>query len=326
MNETLHIVYATDRRYLFPTQVAASSAVAWASRRENICIDILDCGVPDQDWERFSCEMRSKLGNMFGLVRHIVDIAKFNDYPSWHHSKGLYARFEIPRFLKDADWCVYCDGDTLFTDDPLKLENFFDNRYALWGHKDDFTDKQRRWHEAHQLPFEADQRLCSGFLLMNLKWFRENNGAERCLEFVGDYADVVYPDQDALNYVCLNKIGILPDEWGKFTYLADLETQRGCFHYVSNRPWELSQKSRLKIDSTQRIWFMAMARIVGRHPWRCQKPFAVYVWQCFKTRLWLGLYLLANRLPFLRGRYNGIYKNFWPRRKELEFAPVINRQ
>lgn len=42
MKRKLHIVYATDNRYLFPTLVAASSAVAWASRKEDLVIDILD--------------------------------------------------------------------------------------------------------------------------------------------------------------------------------------------------------------------------------------------------------------------------------------------
>lgn len=321
----LHIVYATDQCYLFPTQVAASSAIACSSRRSYICIDILDCGVPDEEWDCFVRELRERLGNEFGLVRHKIDMRRYDEYPSWHGSKGLYARLELPIILSDIDWCVYADGDTLFTDDPLKLADLCSNEYALLGHEDDFDDKQKKWHEDHELPFDCRRRICSGFLLMNLKWFRANDGSKRCLRFVESYPDVVFPDQDALNYVCIGKIGLLPDEWGKITYLANAQTQRGCFHYVAARPWEMNQKGRLPLDSLQRIWFCSVCQMFGLFPWRCNKSILKYIYLYLKTLVWSGIYKMVNRIPCIKGRYDGVYNRMWPRSKERGFISGGNR-
>ena len=322
MDNNLHIVYATDSRYLFATQVAAGSAIAWASRPRNLVIDILDCGVGDNEWQAFAATLHGLGGDCFSLVRHRIDMSAYDDMAEWHTSKGIYARLEIPQILREVAWCVYADGDTLFTDDPFKLETIWDPRYAIMGHLDDAQENRKIWYTNYGLPWDKAHHICAGFILLNLDWFRNNSGTAKCFDIIKQYRPP-YNDQDALNLICYGRIGLLPDEWGVFTYLADANTRPGCFHYAANRPWELSKTSRIPMNSMQRIWFMTMTRMFGKSPWRCNKPYYIYVWQCLKTKMWISLYMLANKLPLIKGRYDSLYKDFWPRKKEMEFVPVV---
>ena len=310
----LHIVYATDSRYLFPTQVAAGSAIAWASRRGDVCIDILDCGVPDKEWNTFTRVLRDRLGNEFGLVRHRINMHRYDDYQSWHGSKGLYARLELPNILTDVEWCVYADGDTLFTDDPLKLLPLFDDKYALLGHEDIFDEKQMLWHKTHNLPFECKERVCSGFLAMNLNWFRDNDGVARLFKFIVDYPDVIFPDQDALNYVCLGKIGLLPDGWGKFSMTASPNCDKGCLHYVSLRPWEVMNMGWLSMTALTTIWFESIRKNLGMHPWSCPSlGFWRYHFCVVKTYFSYKVIRFLDGMPWLRGKYSLKLKRMWPK-------------
>ena len=307
----LHIVYATDKRYLFPTMVALASAVVRASRKHDLVIDVLDCGIEDSDWDVFETVVRQRLGEEFSLVRHVVDMSAYDSMKEWHTSKGIYSRLEIPQILRDVEWCVYADGDTLFTGDPFVLEGLWDCQYALMGHADVPDVTQKNWHLERNIPWDAEHRICAGFILMNLDWFRANDATQKCFEFISKYRPP-FNDQDALNYVCLGKIGLLPDEWGIFTYLVRPETNGGCFHYVENRPWQLELGSRIPVNSCKKIWFDTMRKTVGLPPWKTEWSWWRYALVWIKTAFMVSIYGLLNRMPGIRGRYDGVRNALWP--------------
>lgn len=314
----MHIVYATDSGYLFPTLVAASSAVAWASRREDLTIHILDCGITDDEWSGLETTMRSHFGKSFMLARHKIDMSIYDTMSVYHKSKGCYARLEIPQILHDVAWCVYADGDTLFTADPFALEAVWNDEYAIMGHHDLAGERQKAWHLERGLPWDDEHHICSGFCLMNLDWFRANDVTVKCYEILNKYQPP-YVDQDALNIVCKGKIGLLPNEWGLFTRYADWPVKKGCFHYVEHRPWEMTQTGRFPTNSCYIIWFETMFNTVGRHPWRCRKPYWHYRFQSAVTGFHVGLWHLFNTIPRLRKRFAHIGKKHWPRKAVDQF-------
>jgi len=321
MFKKLHIVYATDSRYLFPTKVAASSAVAWASRKEDLVIDILDCGLGDDEWNSFSSSILLRLGDDYSLVRHKINMAVYDNMQAWHTSKGAYARLELPQILGDVDWCIYADGDTLFTDDPFKLMEFFDESYALLGHRDAPGANQAEWHARHGLPWVEQSRVCSGFLVMNLTWFRENRGVEKLFEFLKDYPDVLFPDQDALNVVCNGKIGLLPEQWGEFTFWVNRVTKPGCFHYAGRPPWVApSRQNKIPMTSTRRIWFYTLEKICGIKPWKCEGySWFSYYCEIIKSYFFVFVFSVLNVIPGMRGRYDGVFNDWWPHSKMHKF-------
>lgn len=324
MNRFLHIAYATDSKYLLPTKVAAGSAIAWSSQKSNLVIDILDCGISDEEWADFVNCLTTRFGREFELARHQIDMKRYLAYPSWHLSKGLYARFDLPELLLDADWCVYCDGDTLFTADPFELMGLFDSRYALLGHKDRFNEQQVKWHTGHNLPFYKDERVCSGFLCMNLKWFRENGKVQELYRFVENYADVIYPDQDALNYVCHGKIGLLPDGWGCFSLFSDSLADLKAVHYTVERPWQLKIESNFfPIVSIIKLWFDYMQSICKIKPWNLiNVGYSKWRLAICKTAFWRMVFKAIGYLPGC-AKYKCSIRRIWDCKKAKRYRLPI---
>jgi len=316
----LHIVYATDSRYLFPTTVAAASAVLHTSDRSRLAIDILDCGLMEEEWETFETNFRRRLGSDFALTRHRIDLQAYGMFKAWHTSRGTYARLEIPQILTDEDQCVYADGDTLFTDDPLKLDGLFDSTFALQGHLDDNADVS--WYADRGFRLGLGMPVCAGFLLLNLDWFRRNDGTRRCFELLSRFPDMPYNDQGALNIVCDGHIGILPDCWGKFTYHTDLGTVPGCFHYVSDRPWELGTHGYLPLRGTDVIWYRVKALATDGDAHSCpttsrMRYFRVWV----KTAFVKTVVSALDALPGLRGRFTYHFRRTWSEDFIRRFLP-----
>ena len=202
MGNVLHIVYATDDNYLMPSLVSAASALTHCSDRSRLAIDVIDGGISDGKWDWFVSRMQSLFGTDVKVKRQEVDLSLVDKFKKWHGSRGAYLRLFIPALLEAETWCVYADGDTLFTDDPLKLNAVFDSSYALQGHDNwklwEGDSLQKKWFLSHGLGWDDAQDICSGFLIMNLKWFREHDGTAKCMSFLSEYEDVPYVDQDAL--------------------------------------------------------------------------------------------------------------------------------
>lgn len=267
MSEKIHIVYATDDGYLLPTFVAAASALAWASRLEDVQIHILDTGIADEGWNLHLGALRRRFGDGAGIVRHQVDLSCFEGLRKYHGSLGTYARLLIPDLLSDAEWCVYCDGDTLFTDDPFKLADVFDARYAYQGHEDWLiglgNSEQEKWCRCHQLGWDASQYVCSGFILMNLERFRRESLGAACVALLKKYPDAPFVDQDAMAYVCRGSVGRLPWAWGTFSWGAFANGRPSCIHYASDLPWKLMTNKYLDYNDAHRLWFLYAEKFMG---------------------------------------------------------------
>ena len=250
-----------------PTMVAAASVLAWVKDVSFVQIHVLDTGIADVGWDDFEKNLRGHFGQASRLTRHKIDQTLFSGFKTWHGSVGTYARLLIPDLIPDADWCVYCDGDTLFTDNPLKLQQVFDAQFAIQGHADwqisEMNRSRKEWFERNGLGWVPEQYVCAGFLLMNLDWFRKNDGAKRCLDFIRRHPDVVHPDQDALAYVCRGHIGVLPDEWGRFSWDAFRNGRPSCLHYASDLPWKLMMNRYRDYNDAHKLWFSYAEKLVG---------------------------------------------------------------
>lgn len=325
----LRIVYATDMGYLMPTRVSASSALAWAGERSEIALYVIDCGIDDAAWVGFADALRKAFGVAFELHRVPVDMTRFSALRGWsNNSLGAYARLLIPDLLPEADWCVYADGDTLFAGDPLKRQALWKGDCALMGHLDAFDANQPVWHHERNLPWHDDTHICSGFILMNLEWFRVHDATDRCLELLKEHPDFPCVDQDALNVVCENNIKLLPDEWGVLVYTLHGCVKGGCLHYVGDRPWEtwrpFSRHNRIPISSARQLWLLFAGRVLHRRPWRI---IGCSAWDYFRacSLTWISIQLMRmlNVIPLkpLRHRYDVALHEVWSRREIRALLP-----
>lgn len=264
MVDFVHIVYATDCGYFMPTMVSAASAVAKSRHPDRIVVHILDCGILDSMWEKFSnCVSRLGCAN---LLRHKIDMRRYNGYAKYRGGVGNYARFEIPELLDNVSWCVYADGDTLFLDDISELAKLSNDSFLLLGHRDIPNDlnKQLLYQKYGYKGDVSKDCVCSGFLLMNLKQMRECKSAEKMTDFLMAHADEPIYDQDVINIICEGRIGYLPFAWGAFNIEAfkDGETPK-CMHYAFGKPWKLEVCWTHCLLDVDRLWFRAAKKYCG---------------------------------------------------------------
>lgn len=268
MQKLVHIVYATDESYLMPTLVALSSAVKFARYPDILVFHILDTGISNMKWQQFECRAKVLIEQGARIVRHIVDMSKYNEFPRWYGSLGIYARLEIPNILSDLEMCIYADGDTLFLNDPQILMTYYNPQFAIQGHKDWLIKKEGRsvqevWFNKQGLEWCEDQYCNAGLILMNLSWFRSQGAVKKCYDFVKTYPSAPYREQDALAYVCRGRIGFLPDEWGWFSWNAFRMEKFGCMHFAYDIPSKLMANHYVDYNDAHKMWFDCAYEMLG---------------------------------------------------------------
>ena len=139
-------------------------------------------------------------------------------------SYGIYYRLLLDKVIaEDIDTVLYLDADVLVRQDIRKLFSLS----PLEGHiaaavLDVFVSPN---HQSGNLVLEANSAQTapssvhlnlehyfnSGMLLINLKEWRQQHIAERCIELIKNYK-VISPDQDALN-IAIEQPLLLADTW-----------------------------------------------------------------------------------------------------------------
>ena len=277
----LHIVFASDQRFLRQLTVASTSAV-YASRASggSICLHVLDCGIEDPSWTDYAAlvdRVATKANVTVSLVRHRIDMTLFAKFGSWNGSKATWARLLIPDLLPDVDRCVYSDCDMLFIADPREMLDALDDpNILLAGHCDLLLSQplDEIWCQKHGVEFDAATYLCAGLIAMNLSAFRAENLVEKCFAFATENPDVPSPDQTTLNRVCFGRKALLPDGWGLVAHECHAYDGRiKAIHYTGRScwPWE-----------TCRTWHNVA--------WLATAKEECAIWLDFETRI-LGLSL-----------------------------------
>lgn len=257
----LHLVYATDVNFLLPVGASLCSARLLASRPEDLFIHILDCDIPDDKWDAWVTSLRKAIPNL-SLIRHRMDMEHFKSFRAWHGSFAAYARLDLPQLLPDVDWCLYVDGDTLFYDDPFILQPYCDNTIPILGHYDR-PFSLHPWYEQWKREGLEFTYFCSGFILMNLAWFRANNGTQRCLDFLREHPETRAPDQDALNELSKGQSKMLPEAWGVFPREAFFADWPGCVHYAAALPTKTAFNRTYGFPDITAAWFVFAKTVLG---------------------------------------------------------------
>lgn len=151
---------------------------------------------------------------------------------------------------KDITKVLYLDCDVVVLGD---LEEIFDIDYTGFGlaairDASPFTSLHR---SEMGLSLE-DRAFCSGVMMLNLDYWRQNDCERKLFEYASKERKVVYlEDQDALNFVFRRHWFALPYKWGKTPFsIAPLDQDLAAFdedeyttdvriiHYASPlKPW-----------------------------------------------------------------------------------------
>jgi lipopolysaccharide biosynthesis glycosyltransferase len=260
MSNSIHIIYGTDDNYIFPTAVSAASAAWHVSAGTRLVIHLFDLGVKDMHYEEYS-DIVHKANSAVILERHVLSPEMFQGFGAWKGSLVTYSRMMMAEILKDIDWAIYIDGDTLWLGDPCELWKLRDETKMILASIDPPTpmgqeNEEFHWYKEHGLDVDPSSYLCMGLMLANLKVMRKEHIASKCQEFMQNISMPRVVDQTVLNYVCQGRMCALPKNWGVFSaWHKDVNlSMPSIVHYVSDVPWKREKLNRLFSDVVL-LWF-----------------------------------------------------------------------
>ena len=308
----IHLVYCIDKNYLMPTLVSAASAAIWATEAHPQTIHIVIDSNPVQELTQFVSQLK-KLNPRFVQVEvHLWDGIQFDCFQKWHGTSIIYARLELPNILPTVDHVISLDGDTLWLDDPWKLDQLFDNRKMMQASLDPPPPSGgenpvfKRWFAKYGLTMDPKQYLCVGLTILNLKLMRERGLSKQAVEFLQTYPNPECPEQIVLSYLTQGLNVPLPPAWGVFSVChkgVDL-SQPALIHYVQDAPWKRIKVTRLFSDVVL-LWFDFCRIVLEKDVYR--ETFTGW------TRLWRrSLFVILKKYPwicccaYLRARFRNI--------------------
>lgn len=321
MNVDFHIAYVSDNGYLKPTYVSICSALKHTREPSRLVFDVLDCGISTDHWDEFELGIYSRFPAA-RIQRHLIDMKMFDGCSPYGGSLATYARVLPCALLPDVKWCLFSDGDVLFVDDPLKLEDFYDDGKIVVGHVDyvgevpdeEWIRSKEVWFKDNGLEFDPNQFVCMGFVLMNLQKMREFDFVKKCIGGFKQFTESASADQETINVVCRGAIGFMPKEWGVYNLglFLDPSFVPSAIHFVYGKPWLLNARWTRGISDADLIWLRYAHKVSGF------SYLSTYVSVSFARRFIcrqvLRLRLLGDgkfyRLPLRsRNAYRGMFAN-----------------
>lgn len=288
MKEKINITVCLDKGFIMPTGVMMYSI---CSNNQDVDIAfyvVIDDSVTRKDKYNLKDNLKRFENHVtidFYLVKEIC--AKL---PSTANRQGLsnatYFRLFLADFLPcDIDKVLYLDGDIIVRHSLLSLWNTDLTNYAIAAVSDTFygdVDYDKRLG----YPLDAGY-FNAGVLLINLKYWRENNMTQRFINYIeGRYSNLTFHDQDILNGMFWNKKIRLPIKYnlhsgflckdffvekGIVQEVKEAEKDPVIVHYSGYfRPWESYVRSPHPYNSSfykyQRMTMWKNCRIDSRAP------------------------------------------------------------
>ena len=242
MRKEIPIFFSTDDHYIPFLDVAIASLIENASKAFDYRLMVLHTGISS---ENADLVMRNQCP---GFSIEFIDISKrlesiksrFKNV--YHFSIVTYYRLFIASLFPQYDKVIYLDCDLVVLGDISELYRVELGENILGAAPEQFVQntKEFRQYAETALGVDPDGYVNAGVLLMNLKAFRENGIEDQFVQLISEYDfDLLDPDQAYLNYLCLDKIHVLPNGWNKEPMPLALEGKKNIVHYaLYKKPWQ----------------------------------------------------------------------------------------
>ncbi len=183
-----------------------------------------------------------------GFVIDFVDIsddlgsikARFKNV--YHFSIVTYYRLFIASLFPNCDKIIYLDCDIVVLGDISELYNtdLGDAIFAAAPEQFVQNTHEFRVYAEKALGVDPDGYVNAGVLVLSLDQFRKNEIERKFVDLLTEYDfDLLDPDQAYLNYLCENKIRVLPNGWNKEPMTLSCEGKKNIVHYaLYKKPWQ----------------------------------------------------------------------------------------
>lgn len=242
----IDIAYSVTENYADYCLVSIGSLLA-IDHGQRVRIHILSDTFPETLKSKFSTFVRNRNAD---IEFHLVSDDFTQDLKLGVWTKHAWYRICLPHILPHTQKILYVDVDIAFAN---SLKNLFEinlNGYSMAACMDVKTMDKDVYGRLN-LPSEY-RYICSGVLMMNLEYMRENHTKERILDFArNNFERLQSPDQDSINVVCHETILQLPLNYGVMDAfyrnddfirvyrkeLVDASINPIIIHYAGCPPW-----------------------------------------------------------------------------------------
>ena len=208
------VCYACDENYADLTEISIRSLIDTSDPKNIYEIHIIYSSAPSVP------KIKSKYDkdNIHIILHELPTKRKKYSLGSYKYtSQATYFRFEIPKLITDAKWCIYLDCDIIIKHDIFDLWKERDDAYDICAIKDTGAG-----YKCGKKLFKYPERYFNaGVLVMNLDKMRKMN-FDKLWKKTHDTYGKCDADQGILN-ICFNEsVKILPLHWNVFyTYVND---------------------------------------------------------------------------------------------------------
>lgn len=289
----MDIVICTDNNYVMPSGVLFCS-ICENNREEEITFHV----IADNSFSENSRQALSNIINKYHKKIYFYPIESkiFAAFPvhqknqPTHIPLAAYYRLYLAELLpKNLNKVLYLDGDIIVRNNLNELWNADIKDYAI-GAVPDQNEGLIAFYNRLKYP----QRLGyfnSGVLLINLKYWRDNNLTEQFNKFLQTYPErIVFHDQDILNYTLRNK---------KKSLSLKYNVQTAYLYNEIHISWEYEDELKEAIKNPYIIHYCTKIK-----PWNkgCNHPFRNEFFKYQKLTQWKDMPLHPNpeKLNFKR--------------------------
>lgn len=242
MTREIPIFFSTDDNYIPYLDVAIASLIENASRAYTYRIIVLNTGLKEENVAKV------KQNECSGFKIEFVDISselakiKSRLKNVYHFSIVTYYRLFIASLFPQYDKIIYLDCDLVVLGDVSELYHTELGDNILGAAPEQFVQNtpEFRTYAEVSLGVDPDKYVNAGVLVINLEAFRKEKIESKFIKLITDYDfDLLDPDQAYLNYLCMDKIHVLPNGWNKEPMSLPLEGDKNIVHYaLYKKPWQ----------------------------------------------------------------------------------------
>lgn len=290
MTNPVYIAIAADDHYARHMGIVAISLLSNTQNPERLYFFFLDAGISADNRRKLS-QVVTEVGAQCRFIR--PDNSVYDNITTKRYGIAALFRLSLSELLPvDVETVVYLDCDIIAFDDITKLWNY-DLQENIVGA---VTNLGHQPGDRLQIP--DGEYFNSGMLIINLARWREQRIGEQILAYMIKHNEnLIFPDQDGLNYTLSGKWQHLPLRWNMqpatYSMYNKQETERsltisdyaeairnpGLVHYLgNNKPWDFTTFHPLKDN----YW-----AYIAKSPWNNSKPERNTVINCLKRILHL---------------------------------------
>lgn len=257
----MKILYTCDDNYIFIMGISMISLFESNKETSNIEIYLLGERISEQN-KKIIRDLAEKYNRQVHLIDspHIDLDLDYMHFQRWPLS--AYIRLFSAEILPDSiDRILYLDCDTIINGDIGTLDSIDISQKLFYGVKDCVSASYK-----NNIGISiSDGYVNAGVLLINLKKLRKVNIKKKTEEFLKKYGGfITYADQDILNGLFHNQIGILSPEYNVMTISTVYNYKEIC---LLRRPSNYYSEKEIKaaFEDPKIIHFTTNMRII--RPW-----------------------------------------------------------